>query len=219
MNRRPRVLVVAPLVVAFASTLSAQAISIGLRGTGSVPTGSFGGDEAAANSALIEGAKNGFGYGIDASVSLGPIGVYAGFDHIKFDCETSTCRTDGKYTLKGGTVGAMLLVPGMPRFRPYVKGGVTFNNLEGGYGGQSSNVLTTDRTPGYEVGVGFDYSILGVVALTPQARYVGQNLKAKIPGVVTPTTANGTGVNYFTFDVGLSLHTPFGGGGGGGKKR
>jgi Outer membrane protein beta-barrel domain len=212
MNRRPLVVVLAPLFIALTSTLSAQSISIGLRGTGSVPTGSFGGDTAAANSALIEGAKNGFGYGLDASVGLGPIAVYASFDHIKFDCQAATCQSDGKYTLQGATAGVMLLVPGMARVRPYVKGGVTFNDLQGGYGGQSSNVLTTDRTPGYEVGVGFDYSILGIVALTPQARYVGQNFKKKIPGINTSTAVNSTGVNYFTFDVGLSLHTPFGGG-------
>ena len=210
MNRR---LYVAPLalLVASATTLSAQYISIGLRGTGSVPTGSFGGDESAANSALIEGAKNGFGYGLDVGVGIGAIGAYAGFDHIKFDCETTTCRTDGKYTLQGATVGVKLAVPGMPRFRPYVKGGVTFNDLQGGYGGSSSNVLTTDRTPGYEIGVGFDYTFAGLIALTQQARYVGQNLKATIPGVTTPTTETNTGVNYFTFDIGLSLHTPFGG--------
>ena len=199
------------LFFASASTLSAQYISIGLRGTGSVPTGDFGGDQTAANTALIQGAKNGFGYGLDVGVGIGPIGAYAGFDHIKFDCQTSTCQSDGKYTLQGGTVGVKLAVPGMPRFRPYVKGGVTFNDLQGGYGGSSSNVLTTDKNPGYEVGVGFDYTILGgIVALTPQARYVGQNLKAKIPNVVVTNTAS-TGVNYFTFDVGLSLHTPFGG--------
>ena len=210
MNRRWYVLSIG-LVVASASLASAQYISIGIRGTGSVPTGAFGGDESAANSAMIEGAKNGFGYGLDASVGIGPIGVYAGFDHIKFDCETATCQTDGKYTLQGATVGVKLAVPGMPKFRPYVKGGATFNDLQGGYGGSSSNVLTTDRTPGYEVGIGFDYTIAGLIALTPQVRYVGQNLKAKIPGVTSPTTETNTGVNYFTFDVGFSLHTPFGG--------
>jgi len=212
MKRPPRVLLVlAPLVIASAANVSAQSISIGLRGTGSVPTGSFGGDQTAADSAVIQGAKNGFGYGLDASVGVGPIGVYASFDHIKFDCQTATCQSDGKYTLQGATAGVLLAVPGMSRFRPYVKGGVTFHDLQGGYGGSSSNVLTTDKTPGYEVGVGLDYSLLGIVALSPQVRYVGQNLKAKIPGVVTPTTATSTGVNYFTFDVGLTLHTPFGG--------
>ena len=200
------------LLVASTSAASAQYISIGLRGTGTVPTGSFSQtDQTAANTALIEGAKNGFGYGLDAGIGVGPIGAYAGFDHIHFDCQTTTCQSDGKYTLQGATVGLQLAVPGVPKIRPYVKGGVTFHNLQGGYGGQSSNVLTTDYRPGYEIGVGFDYSILGIIALTPQARYVGQNFKAKLPGVVVSPTATSTGVNYFTFDVGASLHTPFGG--------
>jgi opacity protein-like surface antigen len=210
MKRLPAVTLA--LLVASVSTSSAQYLSIGLRGTGTVPTGSFSNtDPTATNAALIEGAKNGFGYGLDAGIGVGPIGVYAGFDHIKFDCQTTTCQSDGKYTLSGATAGVKLAVPGMSKFRPYVKGGVTFNSLQGGYGGSSSNVLTTDTKPGYEIGVGFDYSILGLVALTPQARYVGQNFKAKIPGVVVSSTATSTGVNYFTFDVGLSLHTPFGG--------
>jgi len=194
-----------------AAELSAQYVSIGLRGTGSIPTGSFAQDQTAANGAVIEGAKNGFGYGLDVVVGIGAIGAYAGFDHIKFDCQTTTCQSDGKYTLQGGTVGVKLAVPGMARFRPYVKGGVTFHDLEGSYGASSTKALTTDKTPGYEVGLGFDYTLLGIVSLSPQARYVGQNLKARVPGVTTPSTATGTGVNYFTFDVGFSLHTPFGG--------
>ncbi len=198
--------------VILASSLSAQSLFIGLRGTGSVPTGSFAESETTAGSdALITGAKNGFGYGLDVGVGLGPLALYAGFDHIKFDCETATCRSDGTYTLSGGTVGVKLALPMMSMFRPYLKGGVTFNDLEGGYGGSQSNTLTTEKKPGYEIGIGGDYSILGIISITPQARYVGQNLKAKIPGVVTTNATPTTGVNYFAFDLGLSLHTPFGG--------
>jgi hypothetical protein len=194
-----------------ASVLSAQAISIGLRGTGSFPTGSFSQASGTAPSAdaAIEGAKSGFGYGLDAGVAVGPIGVYASFDHIKFDCQTATCQTDGKYTLQGVTAGVKLFLPHFSIARPYVKGGVTFNDLQGGYGGQSSNALTTDHAPGYEVGGGLDVSFLGVFSFCPQVRYVGQNLKAKIPGVIAPA-ATGTAVNYFTFDAGVSVHTPFG---------
>jgi opacity protein-like surface antigen len=199
-------------VLIVTASLSAQSISIGLRGTGSFPTGSFAKQEATTNDEVITGAKSGFGYGLDLGLGLGPIGIYAGFDHINFDCQTETCQTDGEYTLQGVTAGVKLAMPMVSRFRPFVKGGVTFQDLKGGYGSSSSNVLTAERTPGYEVGIGLDYSLLGIVSLTPQARYIGQKFKPKIPGVVTPETSNAQGANYFTFDLGLSLHTPFGGG-------
>ena len=212
MNRLCRIVALAPSLVFLASSLSAQSISIGLRGTGSLPTGSFAQAQTSTNEAeLIEGAKSGFGYGLDIVVGIGPIGVYGSFDHVRFDCQTATCQTDGKYTLQGVTTGVKLGIPGVSRFRPFVKGGVTFQDLQGGYGASSSNVLTTNKTPGYEVGLGVDYSLLGMVSFSPQVRYIGQKFKAKIPGVVTPTASSGQGVNYFTFDVGLSVHTPFGG--------
>ncbi|MEP6493343.1 MAG: outer membrane beta-barrel protein [bacterium] len=210
MKALSKALVFALPVVLFASSLSAQWISFGLRGTGSIPTGSFAEDPGAtSNTALIDGAKNGFGFGLDASVGVGMLGIYAGFDHVKFDCETATCKADGTYTLQGATVGVKIS-PLTTRFRPFVKGGITFNDLKGGYGGSSSNSLSTDKTPGYEVGAGIDLSLMGLVSVTPQVRYIGQNLKARIPGVATPATATEQGVKYFSFDLGLSVHTPFG---------
>lgn len=198
--------------VLVASSVSAQWISFGLRGTGSIPTGAFAENQTSTdpNSALIDGAKNGFGFGLDVGAGIGMFGLYGGFDQVKFDCETATCKTDGKYTLTGVTVGVKLAPSTRSSFRPFIKGGVTFNDLKGGYGGSSSNRLSTDKTPGYEAGVGADLTLMGLVSLTPQVRYVGQNLKAKIPGVITPTTATEQGVNFFSFDLGLSVHTPFG---------
>ncbi len=213
MNGFCRIVALAPLLVLLTSSLSAQSISIGLRGSGSLPTGSFAqAQTTTTNTELIEGAKSGFGYGLDVVVGVGPIGVYGSFDHIKFDCQTEKCQTDGQYTLQGVTAGLKFGLPSVSVFRPYVKGGVTFQDLKGGYGTESSNVLTTDRTPGYEVGLGLDYSLLRIVSFSPQVRYVGQKFKAKIPGVSTPTTSTAQGVNYFTFDLGLSVHTPYGGG-------
>ncbi len=209
MRTTRKTITLAAGLLSLAATLAAQSISIGLRGSGSFPTGAFSQTQGATPDAAIGGAKSGFGYGLDAGVSVGVIGVYASFDHIKFDCETATCRTDGKYTLQGVTAGVKLTPAGGSIVRPFIKGGVTFNDLQGGYGGQSSNALTTDKTPGYEVGVGADVSLLGIVSVTPQARYVGQNFTAKIPGVIAPA-ATGQAVNYFTFDLGLSIHTPFG---------
>lgn len=203
-------IVAAALSLAVAApAISAQSLSFGLRGSGNVPTGAFANTATTSNSALIAGAKAGFGYGLDVGLGLGALGIYAGFDHVQFDCETSTCQTNGKYTLQGVAVGVKLMVPGVDVFRPFVKGGVTFNNLKGNYGGSSSNSsFETDQTPGYEVGVGGDIGLLGLVSISPQVRYVGQNLKAKIPGVSTTGGAS-TGVNFFSFDLGLSVHTPF----------
>jgi hypothetical protein len=211
MSTTRKTIALAAGFMSLASVLTAQAISIGLRGSGTFPTGSFSETQTSSTSsdAVIVGAKSGFGYGLDAGVAVGPIGVYASFDHIKFDCQTTTCQTDGKYTLQGVTAGVKLFLPHISIARPYVKGGVTFNDLQGGYGGQSSNALTTDHAPGYEVGGGLDVSFLGIFSFCPQVRYVGQNLKAKIPGVIAPA-ATGTAVNYFTFDAGMSVHTPFG---------
>jgi hypothetical protein len=197
-------------VMLVAPAIRAQSISIGVRGTGSIPTGAFADTSARGNDALMAGAKNGFGYGLDVGLGFGPFGIYAGFDHVKFDCETQTCTKDGKYTLEGVTGGLKIGLPHVSFFRPFVKGGVTFKDLTAGYGASSSTRLQTDKTPGYEVGVGADLSFLfGLVSLTPQARYVGSELKAKIPGVITPN-ATGTGVHYMAFDLGLSVHTPFG---------
>lgn len=203
-------IVLASAAFAFAApNIQAQSLSIGLRGTGSVPTGSFADDPNAPSGAVIEGAKNGFGYGLDVGIGLGMFGVYGGFDHIKFDCETTTCTSAGKYTLQGVTVGVKLSPGSVSLFRPFIKGGVTFNDLQGGYGGSSSNALTTEKTPGYEVGVGADFSFLGLLSLVPQVRYIGQKLKAKVPGVSSPN-AEGQSVNYLAFDLGLSVHSPFG---------
>jgi hypothetical protein len=207
----PRPIVTSVLtLLLIGSPLAAQTISFGLRGSGSIPTGSFAetGTSSTTNTAVIEGAKNGFGYGLDAGIGLGPIGIYAGFDHIKFDCQTTTCKSDGTYTLSGATAGVKLSLPSKSIVRPFVKGGVTFHDLEGGYGGSTSNSLTTEKTPGYEIGVGADVNLAGIFSFMPQARYVGQQLKAKIPGVNTPP-ADGTGVNYFSFDLGFAVHTPW----------
>jgi opacity protein-like surface antigen len=198
-------------LVTLATSAQAQSISFGLRGSGGFPTGSFSETSPGSSAALVQGAKSGFGYGADLGMSLGPLGVYAGFDHIAFDCQTTACGSDGEYTLQGVTAGVKLSLPVATRFRPFVKGGVTFKDLKGSWGSStSSNGLTTERKPGYEVGIGGDYGLLGIVSITPQVRYIGQNFDARVPGVTSTATTDNQGVNYFTFDLGLSLHSPFG---------
>ena len=199
---------VAGLVLS-AAQLHAQTIYMGLRGGGAYPTGEFG--QTGGGSTLLDAAKSGFGYGFDAGLQLGFVGMYAGFAHIDFSCESSTCNSDGKYLLRGAVAGLKLLVPHTTIIRPFAKGGVTFNQLEGGYKNGQLTELKTDHKPGYEIGAGLDVNILGLVTLSPEARYVGQNFRYKVPGVNTVGATPTQGVNYFTFDVGLSFRNSFGG--------
>ena len=206
-----RIAVVLCALAVVATTAQGQWITLGVRGSGSMPTGSFAEEGTGSNAAVIEGAKNGFGYGLDVAAGIGMIGVYGGFDHIAFDCETVACSSTGEYDVTGVSVGLKLARSAGSLLHPFVKGGVTFNKLKGSYGSSSSSSsgLTSDRAPGYEVGVGADISLAGLLSLAPQVRYVGQNLKAKVPGVTSPDP-DGQGVNYLTFDLGLAVNLPFG---------
>lgn len=193
-------------VVIAAAPASGQGIYLGLRGGAGIPTGDFSNTTGSSSSSL-DAAKSGFGYGLDAGMGIGPIGVYAGFDQMNFDCESSTCNTDGKYKLQGVAAGIRLSLPGKMFVRPWIKGGVTFNELKGGYGSGSTE-LTTERNPGYEIGAGLDIPIFGLFSIYPQARYVGQNFKYDIPGVTNTASSPESKANYMTFDLGLSVHNP-----------
>lgn len=198
------------------SQLGAQSFHLGLRGGGAFPTGAFSepavGCGSSCNGVIrtLNAARNGFGYGLDAGIQLGIAGVYAGFNHVDFECESYTCNSEGRYTLHGATAGLKLLMPGTTIVRPWLKGGVTFDQLEGGWGAGQLTELKTERKPGYEVGAGLDIDILGFLIIAPQARYLGQNFKYKVPGISTTNAAMTQGANYLTFDVGLSVHNLLG---------
>lgn len=201
-----------------AGTAHAQGLSVSLRGGGGLPLERMmtANGEEPSEEALLEGAKSGFGYGADVTLSLGRrLGLYAGFDQVRFDCEEEKCGSEGRYDLGGVSAGVKLAPVSVRGVRPWVKGGVTFSDLRGEYGGTAhSRRLTTDRAPGYEVAVGVDVSLLGMFVFAPQARYVGQNLRYRIPGVDSPTPTE-HGVGYVRFDLGFGFRSPFGGGGGG----
>jgi hypothetical protein len=200
------------LTIAASAQAGAQGIYLGLRGGGAFPTGSFSDNSGTVSQTTLDAAKSGFGYGLDAGIGLGPLGIYAGFDHINFDCESSNCNANGKYRLQGVAAGVRLSLPGKMMVHPWIKGGVTFNELQGGFGSTStSNELTTDRNPGYEIAGGLDIPLLRIFSLYPQARFVGQNFKYDVPGVTNTATKPETKANYMTFDLGLSVHNPLSG--------
>lgn len=80
-------------------------------------------------------------------------------------------------------------MPLLPLLKPWVKAGITLNEIEGRIG-ESSNAtrVTTKRAPGYEIGAGFDIPILGgFFNLTPQARRIRQKLEYDVPSPSVPT--------------------------------
>lgn len=191
-----------------AGSAQAQGLSIGLRGGAGLPLGSFASTTSSTtgDEALIQGAKTGFGYGLDVGLGFTPaVGLYAGFDHVQFDCDDEQCGSQGKYTLGGVSAGLKLSPMASSPVHPWLKAGVTLADLKGEYGAGSTRKLTTDRRPGYEIAAGLDVPLLGFFALEPQVRYVGQNAHFDVPGVsVEPTTAEQT-VSYLKFELGLGL--------------
>ncbi len=204
-----------------AGGVQGQGFSIGLRGGGGIPLGTFAQAAAASqsgtsgtNQALLSGAKTGFGYGLDAGLSMGFIGLYAGFDHVQFNCNDPQCGSQGQYTLGGVSGGVRLTFLQHGMIRPWAKGGVTLADLKGSYGSGQNGNLTTDRTPGYEIAGGIDIPLLGLLAFSPQVRYVGQNARGiKIPGVTVQTSGSAPQqtVNYLKFELGLALAPMLGG--------
>ncbi len=195
-------------MVAFAAPAEGQLFYVGLRGGAALPTGAFAETGAPAEEQLVEGAKTGFGYGLDAGINLGPIGLYAGFDHLRFECAEQACAPDSKLKLQGVSAGVRLAIPLFPFVKPWIKGGVTFSELETQFGAASSqSQFSSERTPGYEVGAGVDIPFGGIFSLTPQARYVGQKFDYKIPGVTTGDKQSDK-ANYYTFDLGLRIRSP-----------
>lgn len=198
-----RVAAVASALFVLSAPLHGQLVYVGVRGGVGEPSGTFADPaQATATDGVLRGAKQGVGYGFDAGVGLGPIGVYAGYDRIDFDC--NGCASNAKYKLSGVSAGVRLGVPLFPIIKPWVKAGVTFNEINSTATGTGVTKIATDRTPGYEVGAGIDIPILGIFAISPQARYVGQKLDLK--GLYSGTKTN---VSYYTFDIGFKAKTPF----------
>ena len=195
--------VFASVVLVSSAPLHAQLLYFGVRAGAGVPSGTFA--ETAqpnAQDGVLRGAKPGVGYGLDAGVGLGPLGFYAGYDRIDFGCDA--CASNAKYKLSGVSAGVRLGVPLFPIIKPWVKAGLTFNEINGTSTGTGATKIASDRTPGYEVGAGVDIPILLLFSLSPQVRYVGQKLDLK--GIYS---GNKTNVSYYTFDLGLKARTPF----------
>lgn len=184
--------------------LAAQLFFVGVRAGAGIPAGTFA-EAGASSDGVLRGAKPGLGYGLDAGVGLGPVGLYAGTDRIQFDCRPESCAASGKYKLTGVSVGLRMGIPLVPIVKPWVKAGIAINELKGTISGASGGTtVTTERRPGYELGAGVDVPVLQFFSITPQVRYVSQKLRYSLPG----TSGGSRGVQYYTFDLGFRFRSP-----------
>lgn len=211
MKRFLMTTLVAGMAVLGARDAEAQGLSFSLRGGGGSAMGDFARSASSTSdpSAFVAGAKSGFGMGVDATLSFTRgMGLYAGFDRVAFACDDSACGSDGEYNLAGVTAGVHLAPVRLASLTPWVRAGVTFNELKGTYGA-AGNQLASARAPGYELSAGVNVPVLGMLSLAPQVRYVGQNPKVKVPGIDAPQAEQSIG--YLVFNLGLGIQAPFGG--------
>lgn len=200
--------ITAGLSICSALPARAQLFYVGVRGGAGIPTGGFGEAGSTSGDPFLKGARPGLGYGLDAGISLGPIlGAYASTDRIDFDCLSQSCATSGKYKLKGVSAGVRVGVPLVPLIKPWVKAGITVNEMTGTLSGTPGGEVKTGKRPGYEVGAGIDLPVMTFFSITPQVRYVRQNLKYKPPA--SSSLSGGTReANYYTFDIGFRFRSP-----------
>lgn len=199
-------------LISVPATVHSQLFFVGVRGGAAVPKGSFAEAPQGSESPLLKGAKPGLGYGLDAGLSLGPLlGLYAATDRIDFDCRPASCAASGKYKLKGASAGLRMGIPLVPLallIKPWVRAGITVNQLTGTFnGGASGTTVTTEKRPGYELGGGVDLPVMTFFSITPQLRYVRQNLKYK-PPASSGLTGSTRSADYYTFDLGFRFRSP-----------
>lgn len=204
-------------IIAFAAALtalsissvetSAQAIYAGVRGGAGIPTGTFAEETTATgNAALLHGAAPGLGYGFEAGLGSTLLGLYASYDHIEFDCQSSSCDRSGKYDLTGMSGGVRVSVPLLPLLKPFAKAGVTYMQMKGSVSGSE---VTTKKRPGYELGAGLEIPIvMGFFSLSPQIRRVSQKLEPVIASS-SATTGGKRSADFYVFSIGLNIRSPF----------
>ena len=188
----------------------AQLFYFGVRGGAGIPKGEFSTAATGTEVPYGRGARPGLGYGLDAGLSLGPLlGLYASTDRIDFDCLSQSCSSSGKYKLKGVSGGVRLGIPMPPLLplpKPWVKAGVTYNQLTA-TAEPNATRITTKKRPGYELGAGVDLPVMQFFSISPQVRYVRQRLQYS-PSPESSMSGATRDANYYTFDLAFRFRSP-----------
>ena len=139
-------------------------------------------------------ADGGVGIGANVAFAFLPgVAVYGGYDRYVFNA--SVLGVDAEYVDQGFVAGARIAPPvgALLGFRPWVRGGVLFHDIE-----LTEVDEKSDRSTGFEVGGGIDIPLGMVLSFTPGVLFRSY----------TPAFGDGDGsgegsVRYFDVSVGL----------------
>lgn len=127
------------------------------------------------------GVESGLLFAVDVYYTFAPtFSLYGGWAYHGFSNDVS---------VTGPRAGLKVLFPMAGDATPWVRGGATYNQLDG-LGG------TSDSNLGVELGAGIDYALSPRLSITPAARY-----ESFSPDL----DASGT-VSFLTLDLGIHLH-------------
>ena len=112
-------------------------------------------------------APGGVGFGANAAFDFLPgVAIYAGYDRYAFNTAIDSFggSVDAEYVDQGFVAGARIAPPvgALLGFRPWVRGGVLFHDLELTEANEKS-----ERSTGFEVGGGIDIPLGMVLSFTP----------------------------------------------------
>jgi hypothetical protein len=148
------------------------------------------------------GASGGSGFAAGGALGLGPVGVYAEYQRIRFDCaRCGEADLDDAVTDMGWEAG--LLVRG-PRLRlpvrPWLRGGMIQHQLLfAGIGARAAS----DPSTGVAFGGGLDLPVYRFVQITPSVTYQSYQASFDFHDEALPT--RNTDVSYLIYRVGLAV--------------
>ena len=148
------------------------------------------------------GAGDGAGFAAGGAVGRGPVGIYAEYQRILFDCaQCGEADLDDAVSDMGWEGGLLLRGPGLPlSVRPWVRGGLLQHQLLfAGVGARSAS----DPSIGMAFGAGIDLPVYRFVQIAPSITYQSYDASFDFRDEALPSRS--TDVSYLIYRVGLAL--------------
>jgi opacity protein-like surface antigen len=159
---------VAFLAPAAAAQQASTPFSVEVRGALAIPTGDIAEDDA---------LDNGFGFEVTGEYRLIPqLAIYAGWDRFSFGLDENADIPDADVDVidSGFAAGGKLYIPvaGSTSFVPWLRGGAIYNQVRFSAEGNGAALeFKSDRSLGFEAGVGLDAEVAPRLFVAPAVRY------------------------------------------------